>query len=63
LSDLFDRAAGTERQLWWRGFCQAAVDAHEQENMRLRQKGAFKPSPALKELASLPLSGEARDHA
>jgi hypothetical protein len=60
LSDLFDRAAGIERQLWWRGFCQAAVDAHDLENTRLRQKDAFKPSPALKRLASLPiLPGEA----
>jgi hypothetical protein len=58
LSDLFDHATDANRQLWWRGFCMAAVDAHEQENTRLRQKGAFKPSPALKKLATLPLPGE-----
>jgi hypothetical protein len=62
LSDLFDHATSTERQRWWRGFCQAAVDAHEQENTRLRQKGAFKPSPALKRLATLPLAGEVGDN-
>lgn len=62
LSNLFDHATDANRQLWWRGFCKAAVDAHEQENTRLRQKGAFKPSPALKRLASLPLSGEAYDN-
>jgi hypothetical protein len=62
LSDLFDHCTGAEGQLWWRGFCQAAVNAHEQENTRLRQKGAFKPSPALKKLATLPLPGEVGRH-
>jgi len=57
LPDLFDHATAAGRQLWWRGFCQAAVDAHEQENTRLRQKAAFKASPALKKLATLPLPG------
>lgn len=55
LSDLFSHFAGAARQQWWRGFCQAAVDAHEQENARLRQMGAFKPPPALRRLAALPL--------
>jgi hypothetical protein len=58
LSDLFSHATDRERQLWWRGFCQAALDAHEHENIRLRQKGAFKPSPALKKLATLPVTAE-----
>jgi hypothetical protein len=58
LADLFNHTTDAERRLWWRGFCQAAVDAHEQENTRLRQKGAFKPSPALRRLAKLPLPGE-----
>jgi len=58
LSDLFDHTTDAERRQWWRGFCQAAVDAHEQESTRLRQKGAFKPSPALKKLATLLLPGE-----
>jgi hypothetical protein len=62
LSALFDHVTDAERQLWWRSFCKAAVDAHEQENTRLRQKGAFKPSPALKKLAALPLPGEASDN-
>ena len=39
--------------------CRAAVDEQENENIRLRQKGAFKPSPALKKLATLPVTGEA----
>ena len=40
---------------WWQGFCQVAYDAHEQENSRLRQKGAFKPSPHLTKLVTLDL--------
>jgi hypothetical protein len=56
LSDLFDHAIDADRQRWWRGFCQAAADAHEQENARLRQKGAFKASAALKKLATLPVA-------
>jgi len=55
LSDLFGHPDGPARQLWWRGMCRAAVDAHVQENARLRQKDAFKPSAALKKLASLQL--------
>ena len=55
LSDLFSHSPGTARQLWWRDLCQAAIDAHEQENTRLRQMGAFKPSPALRRLAALAL--------
>lgn len=62
LTDLFDYATDADRQQWWRGRCKAALDAHEQENTRLRQKGAFKPSSALKKLATLPLPGEVRDH-
>jgi hypothetical protein len=62
LTNLFDHATDADRQLWWRGFCRAALDAHEQENTRLRQKGAFKPSPALKKLATLPLPGEVGDN-
>jgi hypothetical protein len=58
LSDLFDHSSDSERQLWWRGICQAALDAHEHENTRLRQKGSFKPSPALKKLATLPDAAE-----
>jgi hypothetical protein len=61
LSDLFNHTTDTARQQWWRGFCRAAVDAHEQENARLRQKDAFKPSPALKKLATLPFTGEVGD--
>ena len=61
LSDLFGHATDSERQLWWRGFCTAALDAHEHENTRLRQKGAFKPSPALKKLATLPVARRGRD--
>lgn len=56
LSALFDHETGADRQRWWKGVCQAAVDAHELENVRLRQKGAFTPSVSLKKLASLPLS-------
>jgi hypothetical protein len=59
LSELFGHTTDRDRQLWWRGFCQAALDAHEHENTRLRQKGAFKPSPALKKLATLPVPAEA----
>jgi hypothetical protein len=59
LPDLFDHATDAERRRWWRGFCTAAVDAHELENARLRRKGAFKPPAALTKLATLPLSGEA----
>jgi hypothetical protein len=62
LSDLFGHATESGRQLWWRGICQAALDTHEHENTRLRQKGAFKPSPALKKLASLPISAEAEGY-
>jgi hypothetical protein len=62
LTDLFDHVTNADRQLWWRGFCKAALDAHEQENARLRQKGAFKPSAALKKLATLPLPGEVHGH-
>jgi hypothetical protein len=58
LSDLFDHPSDAERQQWWRGLCKGAVDSHEQENTRLRQSGAFKPSPALRKLANLPLPGE-----
>ncbi len=61
LSDLFNHTTDSERQQWWRGFCRVAVNAHEQENARLRQKGAFKPSPALKKLATLPFAGEVGD--
>jgi hypothetical protein len=62
LSDLFGHATDSERQLWWRGFCAAALDAHEHENTRLRQKGAFKPSPALKKLATLLVPAEAETY-
>jgi hypothetical protein len=58
LSDLFNHVTDAERQQWWRGFCKTAVDSHEQENTRMRQSDAFKPSPALKKLANLPLLGE-----
>jgi len=54
LSSLFNHATVTGRQQWWRDFCQAAVDAQDQESTRLRQKGAFKPSLHLKKLAELP---------
>jgi hypothetical protein len=62
LSGLLDHATDAERQQWWRGFCKAAVDSHKQENTRLRQSDAFKPSPALKKLANLPLTGEPGGH-
>jgi len=58
LADLFDHATAAGRQRWWRGFCQAALDAHEQENTRLRQKHAFKPSLHLTKLATLLLPDE-----
>ena len=59
LPDLFGHAAATDGQIRWRNRCRAAVDEQENENIRLRQKGAFKPSPALKKLATLPVTGEA----
>lgn len=62
LSDLFGHATDAERQLWWREFCRAALHAHEQENVRLRQRGAFTPSPALKKLATLPVLAEAEPY-
>ena len=58
LSSLLDHPTSAARQTWWRSFCQAAVYAQEQESARLRQKGAFKPSPALKKIASLSADGE-----
>jgi hypothetical protein len=58
LSSLFGHATESGKQLWWRGFCAAALDAHDHENARLRQKGAFKPSAALKRLATLPIATE-----
>jgi hypothetical protein len=62
LGDLFEHPTLAERQRWWRGVCKAAVDAHDQENARLRQRNAFQASPHLKKLASLPLPGEAAGH-
>jgi hypothetical protein len=59
LSDLFGHGSHAERQLWWRGLCKAAVDFHELENARLRRANAFKPSRALRKLATLPLPHEA----
>jgi hypothetical protein len=59
LADLFDHATVAERQRWWRAVCQAALDAQELENSRLRQANAFKPTKHLKTLATLPLPGEA----
>lgn len=45
LSNLFDQPNTIQRQRWWRSVCSAAIDAHDQENARIRQAGAFKPSP------------------
>jgi hypothetical protein len=61
LSGLLDHATDAERRHWWRAFCRSAADAHAQENARVRQLGAFKPSPSLRKLATLPLSGDADD--
>ena len=58
LGDLFGHSSSLQRQQWWRGVCQAAVEEHEKENTRLRQAGAFKPPAALRRLATLPLPGE-----
>ncbi|MFI7225144.1 hypothetical protein ACIBO5_18165 [Nonomuraea angiospora] len=42
------------RPSWWKGFCQAAVDAHDAYNVAIRQRNAFKPPKALKLWAELP---------
>jgi len=51
LSSLFRHPNIADRQQWLRDFCQAAIDAQDQESTRLRQKGAFKPLLHLKKLA------------
>ncbi|HEY8474098.1 MAG TPA: hypothetical protein VIL37_15885 [Natronosporangium sp.] len=56
LPDLFGHATDADRRRWWRGLCQAAVDAHQLENLRLGQKDAFKVSTSLRKLAELPLA-------
>jgi hypothetical protein len=56
LPDLFDHQSLGDRQLWWKNRCRAAVDNHEVENARIQQPRAFKPTPALKAWATLPLS-------
>jgi hypothetical protein len=56
LPDLFDQQSLGDRQLWWRNRCNGAVDAHEAENARIQQLGAFKPPRALRAWATLPVS-------
>jgi hypothetical protein len=58
LADLFDHATAAGRQRWWRAVCQAALDARELENTRLRQAKAYKLTGPLKTLATLPLPDE-----
>jgi len=55
LPGLFENHNIAGRQRWWQNRCQAAVDAHVIENTRIRQPGKFKPPPALRQWASLPL--------
>jgi hypothetical protein len=45
-----------DRQEWWKNRCREAVDAHERENIRIRQPKAFKPPTPLKAWATLPLT-------
>jgi hypothetical protein len=56
LPDLFDHQSPGDRQLWWRNRCKGAVEAHEAENARIQQPGAFKPPRALRAWATLPVS-------
>jgi hypothetical protein len=56
LPDLFGHQHPGDRQLWWKNRCTAAVDAHEAENARIKQPGAFKPRKALRAWATLPVS-------
>jgi len=58
LAELFDHETAADRQRWWRGVCQTALDAQALENARLGQANAYKASPHLKALASLSLPGE-----
>ncbi|WP_329260754.1 hypothetical protein OG417_25000 [Actinoallomurus sp. NBC_01490] len=55
LPGLFQHQRLGDRQQWWRNRCKAAVDAHLAENVRIEQPGRFKPPPALKKWADLPL--------
>ncbi|MCK9925107.1 hypothetical protein MXD61_25105 [Frankia sp. AgPm24] len=45
-----------ERQAYWKRMCQAARDAHEIENSRLRQKKAFTPPKDITRFATLPVT-------
>jgi hypothetical protein len=56
LPDLFGHQHLGDRQLWWKNRCQAAVDAHEAENARIKQPRAFKPRKVLRAWATLPVS-------
>jgi hypothetical protein len=55
LPDLFAHERPGDRQQWWRNRCEGAVAAHLTENARIKQAGRFKPPPALKKWAELPL--------
>jgi hypothetical protein len=56
LPDFFGHRSLGDRQQWWKNRCGAAIDAHEAENARIQQPKAFKPTPALKAWATLPVS-------
>ena len=56
LPDLFDQQSLEDRQVWWRNRCKGAVEAHEAENARIQQPGAFKPSRVLRAWATMPVS-------
>ncbi|WP_460808154.1 hypothetical protein [Micromonospora zhanjiangensis] len=58
LDDLFDHATAADRQIWWKGYCKAAVKAQKDESRRIEQPGAFTPSKPLTKMAELPLASE-----
>jgi hypothetical protein len=60
LPDLFAHSNLAGRQQWWKTRCQQAVDAHERENVRIRQPKAFNPPRPLQAWATLPLSHPSR---
>lgn len=43
-----------DRQAWWRGRCEDAVQSHADENERIGQPGRLKPSKVLDKWATLP---------
>ncbi|WP_261562663.1 hypothetical protein [Frankia tisae] len=56
LSALFSLRDLGNRQAWWRRLCMDAVNAHETENIRIRQAGAFKPPKDVKRWVDLPVT-------